>query len=73
MFDINDFKRKVKEWIRLNPDGAEQELMDFCEELIPRHQFAAHQWIVDQTVNWFRHIVANREITKYLKEHEDEY
>lgn len=61
MFDFNDFKRSVKDWIRENPSGSVQELRDFCEERIPSNQYAANEWVVDQTVSWYRHILAHRE------------
>lgn len=64
MFDINQFKRDVKEWIKSHPQGEEQDLIDFCEELIPASQFAANQWLVDQTVSWFRHILSHQETKK---------
>ena len=60
MFDINEFKKKVKEWIRLNPQGDESEFLDYCEELIPPAQFSANRWIVDQTVSWYRSILQSR-------------
>ncbi len=60
MFDINEFKKKVKEWIRQNPQGDESEFVDFCEDLIPPAQFSANRWIVDQTVAWYRSILQSR-------------
>lgn len=61
MFDFNHFKRSVKEWIRDNPDGSELDLRDFCEETIPAHQFTANEWLVDQTLDWYKHILKNRD------------
>ncbi len=61
MFDINEFKKQAKDWIREHPKGDEGEFLDFCEELIPPAQFAAHRWIVDQTVAWYRSILHSRE------------
>lgn len=60
MFDINDFKKKVKEWMRENPKGEENDLLDFCEELVPPAQFAAYQWLIDQTLSWYRSILQSR-------------
>ena len=60
MFDANQFKRSVKEWMRDHPDGSEADLVDFCEELIPPAQFSAHQWLVEHTLNWYRYILAQR-------------
>ncbi len=61
MFDFNQFKRSVKEWITANPSGSELELRDFCEESIPANLFTANEWLVDQTLAWYKHIVKNRE------------
>jgi hypothetical protein len=63
MFDINEFKRKVKEWMSAHPHGESAELLDFCEEIIPAPQFAANRWLVDQTISWYQHILQNRKHT----------
>ena len=62
MFDVNQFKRQVKDWIRHTPMGSKQELVDFCEENIPANQFAANQWLVEQTVNWYQQILHARQV-----------
>lgn len=69
MFDANQFKRAVKDWIRQHPEGSEADLVDFCEEQIPPAQFAAHQWLVDHTLSWYRHILTQR---KHEAAYEDE-
>ncbi len=56
MFNINEFKEKVKLWVASNPDGDKNKLIDYCEELIPPTQFSANKWLIDQTVQWFQHI-----------------
>jgi len=60
MFDANQFKRSVKDWMKLHPTATEVELVDFCEEQIPASQYASYEWLVEHTVSWFRHIVAQR-------------
>jgi hypothetical protein len=60
MFDINLFKKKIKEWIKTHPQGTETDLLDYCEELIPASQFSAHQWIIDQTLSWYQNILQSR-------------
>jgi hypothetical protein len=60
MFDANQFKRAVKDWIRSNPEGTETDLVDFCEDQIPPHHYATHQWLIEHTVSWYRHILAQR-------------
>ena len=61
MFDCNQFKRSVKEWMRDHPDGSLADLVDFCEEAIPPHQYTHYQWLIDQTVCWYKHVLAHRE------------
>ena len=71
MFDCNQFKRSVKEWMRDNPEGTVMELVDFCEELIPPHLYQTHNWLVEQTASWYRHVLAQRkrvECYSYLDE-----
>ncbi len=59
-FDINEFKKKVKDWMRNHPDGAEAELLDFCEDLVPTQQFASNRWVFDHTIAWYRSILQSR-------------
>jgi hypothetical protein len=60
-FDPNRFKRSVKDWIKTHPEGTETELADFCEDQIPSAQYQAHQWLVEHTLSWYRHILAQRQ------------
>lgn len=62
-FDANSFKRAVKDWIRKNPEGSLADLTDFCDDQIPAAQYANWQWLVDQTVSWYGHILNHREAT----------
>jgi hypothetical protein len=61
MFDTNAFKKSVKVWIRDNPYGTDQDLQDFCDERIPTSDYASSQWLVDQTLSWYRHVLAQRD------------
>ena len=63
MVDLNVFKKSVKDWIKVNPQGTLVDLRDYCEDQIPPAQFAAYEWLVDQTVGWYKHILDRREIT----------
>lgn len=60
MFDINEFKKKVKDWIRKNPNGNEADFLDYCEGLIPPSSYAANRWVLDQTVSWYHSILQSR-------------
>lgn len=63
MFDFNQFKRAVKGWVRENPKGTVTDLVDFCEDQIPPAQYTAHQWLIEETVSWYKHILAHAETT----------
>lgn len=71
MFDINEFKKNVKTWIVSHPQGDVADLIDFCEEQIPPQAFAANRWLIDQTANWYRHIIAQREIANNMESDEN--
>jgi len=71
-FDSNAFKKAAKDWIRENPDGALQDFTDFCEEQIPSTQFAAYGWLLEQTVSWYRHILARRDTNRDALNEPDE-
>lgn len=61
MFDVNQFKKEVKEWIRVNPSASEHDLRDYCDEIIPPQQYQSHLWLLEQTLSWYRHILERRE------------
>lgn len=63
MFSTNDFKQSIKQWIKSNPDGSEQDLLDFCEEQIPPQQYTSMAWLIDQTMCWYRYVLAQRDLT----------
>jgi hypothetical protein len=63
MFDFNQFKRTVKQWVRENPKGTVNDLVDFCEDQIPPAQYAANRWLIEETVSWYKHILAHAETT----------
>lgn len=71
MVDLNSYKKQVKVWIKANPSGTIHDLRDYCEEMIPVHQFAAYGWLVDQTVGWYKHILDHREVSETLIEEVD--
>lgn len=72
MFDTNKFKRSVKDWVRANPHGSMDDLIDYCEELIPASQFKAYNWLVEQTTGWYAHILNTRQTSRLLDHHESE-
>ena len=72
IFDPNSFKKNVKEWIRQNPDGTLNELVDYCEEQVPPALFAANQWLIEQTKSWYRHILDSRKAMTGSELNEDD-
>ena len=60
MFDINEFKKSVKIWIKNNPEASVSDITDFCEEIIPSQYYTSYSWLIDQTVDWYKHILSNR-------------
>jgi hypothetical protein len=74
MFDANHFKRSVKDWIRSNPEATLNDLQDFCDEQIPVNQYSSYQWLLDQTLDWYKHILAHREISRnYHQDDSDDH
>ena len=69
MFNINTFKRNIKEWLKENPYATVEELSDFCEEQIPSSQFASYKWLIEQTQAWYENILKTR--TSDLDEQEN--
>ena len=64
MFDANLFKRAVKDWIQANPSGTMEDLREFCEEQSPTAQYAAWQWLIEQTTSWYGHVLRQRDSTR---------
>ena len=59
-FSVNIYKKKVKAWVTDNPSGSLSDLVDFCEELIPVQQFTTHQWLIDQTRQWYTFVQSQK-------------
>lgn len=68
MFNINEFKKQVKEWVESHSNADVADLRDYCEELIPPKNFAANQWLVEQTVCWYQYTLAQKEIHSQFEE-----
>jgi len=59
-FDTNSFKRNIKNWVQNNPQATEIELLDQCEKIIPTKQYSCCQWLVHQTLAWYKFILKQR-------------
>lgn len=71
MFDTNNFKRSVKEWVRSHPKASIAELSDFCEDLIPAQQYQTHSWLIEQTVGWYENVLNSRRHDQFRGDEED--
>lgn len=60
MFDRNDYKRKMKRWISTNRTASILECEDYCHGLIPARELPAYEWLVEETLSWFKSIQADR-------------
>lgn len=60
MFDINEFKTKLKDWIQKHPRAEESDFIDYCEDLIPPQHYSKNQWLFEQSLAWFRNYKQSR-------------
>ncbi len=60
MFDRNQFKRSVKNWMNENEEATIEDLQLYCEQLIPTKEYVANKWLIDETLAWYDHILHNR-------------
>ena len=72
MFSVNEFKKQVKQWMSQHPTGQLQDLIEYCEELIPSSQYAANRWLIEQTSSWYKHILTTRELSSPQNAFEEE-
>jgi hypothetical protein len=72
VFDRNIFKKSVKQWVRSNPGATVQQLVDYCEELIPPAEYSANSWMIDQTIHWYKNFLSSQEFEHEEYELEDE-
>ena len=61
MFDQNHFKKTVKNWMQENPAASVDDIIDFCEEIIPPSDYTANEWLISQTAQWYKHILVHRQ------------
>ena len=64
MFDKNDFKKSVKNWIQKNGESSSRDLESYCLSLIPSTDLPKNRWLVDQTLSWFQYIQDQRSATR---------
>ena len=64
MFDPNRFKKAAKDWVKTHSNGSISDFVDFCEEQIPAPDFATNQWLIEQSLSWYEHILAQRKAAR---------
>lgn len=60
MFDKNSFKDAFRSWVQNNPDATEDDARAFCQIAIPAHAYHGHYWLVEQSLQWFHWLKAQR-------------
>ena len=61
MLNVNEFKKRIKKWMDDNPFAQETDLVKYCKKIIPENELKANQWLLDQTVSWYKHILLIRD------------
>ena len=61
MFNINDFKQKIKIWLEDNPEESKESFLAYCRSLIPEESKVQYSWLLDQVSMWFDSVTFNRE------------
>ena len=58
MVPLNGLKKKVREWVALNPTASDDMLREYIEQEMPSRLYVSHEWFIDQSVSWFRYMKA---------------
>lgn len=58
--DINLFKTSLKDFAKDHPGADMEQFVDFCESLIPPHQFTMYQWLVEQASSWYEFVLSQQ-------------
>ena len=54
-FNIQEFKRNVRTWVKLHPKATEEKLLQYCEEQIPASLRLSHSWLTTHTLSWWKY------------------
>lgn len=63
MFDKNHFKRAFRAWVDANPKASVDEAMECCRSLMPASVMCSQYWLIDQSLQWFKWLKQQRELT----------
>jgi hypothetical protein len=53
MFDKNVFKNKFRVWSSKNPLAKIEEVVFFCQNMIPTELHENYMWLQEESVAWF--------------------
>lgn len=54
MFNKNAFKVEFRSWAMLNLQAGDEEAEAFCRANIPKEVQESYDWLMDQSVQWFK-------------------
>ena len=52
MIEISLYKFKINNWIVSNPHASEEQLRNYCEQVLPVNKLVALSWLIECSVNW---------------------
>ena len=53
------------------PSATLSDLQEYCEEIIPPQLYPANRWLVQQTLDWYTYILAQRKANQGRLEDND--
>lgn len=62
MFDKNEFKQQFRQFVETHTHASEKDAQDFCYSLIPAEAIVKNQWLIEQSIQWFRWIKNQRKV-----------
>ena len=69
--DINNIKAQIASWILKNPTASQDQLRNYCEEIIPPNKIVALKWLVDCSVNWHSYL-RSKQVIDLSMDHDDD-
>jgi hypothetical protein len=59
-FDKNRFKESFRVWASNNPRAGHDQALEFCHSNIPPQHMLKQHWLVEQSLQWFEWMSAQR-------------
>ncbi len=60
MFDKNQFKVMFRRYVESHHQASDEEALAFARSIMPANVMASHYWLIDQSLQWFRWVKAQR-------------